>query len=201
MRSCRAPIASLDCMEEFNGGGGGGGGVDSGVHCSNTTGTKEQLLTSCIAAQAQRLQHPSPGIRYRNLGKSGLRVSNVGLGTLNVFPSYLVYRESSSARSLSARSPNASCLRRRYIVSLDPPPRFSRSVNISAAESIPGSASATGYLGFLCRSRPVRASPGMSDFKFSRFHYLFRDAPPPSRRHTVSLRTRIHTICTIRYDL
>lgn len=92
MRSCRAPIASLDCMEEFNGGGGvgGGGGVDSGVHCSNTTGTKEQLLTSCIAAQAQRLQHPSPGIRYRNLGKSGLRVSNVGLGTLNVFPFYLV---------------------------------------------------------------------------------------------------------------
>ncbi|XP_011257430.1 voltage-gated potassium channel subunit beta-2 isoform X3 [Camponotus floridanus] len=61
---CRAPIASLDCMEEFNGGGGGGGGgvgADSGVHCSNTTGTKEQLLTSCIAAQAQRLQHPSPG--------------------------------------------------------------------------------------------------------------------------------------------
>lgn len=93
MRSCRAPIASLDCMEEFNGGGGGGGGgggADSGVHCSNTTGTKEQLLTSCIAAQAQRLQHPSPGIRYRNLGKSGLRVSNVGLGTLNVFPSYLI---------------------------------------------------------------------------------------------------------------
>lgn len=88
MRSCRAPIASLDCMEEFNGGGGGGGGggADSGVHCSNTAGTKEQLLTSCIAAQAQRLQHPSPGIRYRNLGKSGLRVSNVGLGTLNVFP-------------------------------------------------------------------------------------------------------------------
>lgn len=87
MRSCRAPIASLDCMEEFNGGG-GGGGADSGVHCSNTAGTKEQLLTSCIAAQAQRLQHPSPGIRYRNLGKSGLRVSNVGLGTLNVFPRF-----------------------------------------------------------------------------------------------------------------
>ncbi|XP_053993745.1 voltage-gated potassium channel subunit beta-2 isoform X1 [Hylaeus anthracinus] len=89
---CRAPIASLDCMEEFNGGGGvggggggGGGNVDSGVHCSNTAGTKEQLLTNCIAAQAQRLQHPSPGIRYRNLGKSGLRVSNVGLGTWTTF--------------------------------------------------------------------------------------------------------------------
>ncbi|KOC68022.1 Voltage-gated potassium channel subunit beta-2 [Habropoda laboriosa] len=64
---CRAPIASLDCMED------------------NTAGTKEQLLTNCIAAQAQRLQHPSPGIRYRNLGKSGLRVSNVGLGTWTTF--------------------------------------------------------------------------------------------------------------------
>ncbi|KAF7403262.1 hypothetical protein HZH68_006056 [Vespula germanica] len=69
-------------MEEFNG---GGGGAETGVHCSNTAGTKEQLLTSCIAAQAQRLQHPSPGIRYRNLGKSGLRVSNVGLGTWTTF--------------------------------------------------------------------------------------------------------------------
>lgn len=75
---CRAPIASLDCMEEFN-------GVESGVHCNVSTGTKEQLLTSCISSQSQRLQHPSPGIRYRNLGKSGLRVSNVGLGTWTTF--------------------------------------------------------------------------------------------------------------------
>lgn len=75
---CRAPIASLDCMEEFN-------GVESGVHCKASTGTKEQLLTSCISSQS-RLQQPSPGIRYRNLGKSGLRVSNVGLGTLSVSP-------------------------------------------------------------------------------------------------------------------
>ncbi|KAK0177941.1 hypothetical protein PV328_001935 [Microctonus aethiopoides] len=80
---CRAPIASLDCMEEFNG---GSGGMDSGVHCSTThQGTKEQLLTSCIGSQSQRSQHPSPGIRYRNLGKSGLRVSNVGLGTWTTF--------------------------------------------------------------------------------------------------------------------
>lgn len=76
---CRAPIASLDCMEEFN-------GVESGVHCNASTGTKEQLLTGCISSQSQRLQQPSPGIRYRNLGKSGLRVSNVGLGTLSVSP-------------------------------------------------------------------------------------------------------------------
>ena len=66
-------------MEEFN-------GVDSGIHCNTSTGTKEQLLTSCISSQSHRLQHPSPGIRYRNLGKSGLRVSNVGLGTLDVSP-------------------------------------------------------------------------------------------------------------------
>ncbi|XP_046422711.1 voltage-gated potassium channel subunit beta-2 isoform X2 [Neodiprion virginianus] len=81
---CRAPIASLDCMEEFNSGG-GGGGVEGLGNCGPTAGTKEQLLTNCIAAQAHRLQHPSPGIRYRNLGKSGLRVSNVGLGTWTTF--------------------------------------------------------------------------------------------------------------------
>lgn len=95
---CRAPIASLDCMEEFNG---GSGGMDSGVHCSTThQGTKEQLLTSCIGSQSQRSQHPSPGIRYRNLGKSGLRVSNVGLGMHNqtiyiyflfIFPLILIF--------------------------------------------------------------------------------------------------------------
>lgn len=28
---------------------------------------------------------PTPGLRYKNLGKSGLRVSNVGLGTWPVF--------------------------------------------------------------------------------------------------------------------
>lgn len=63
-------------MEEFN------GGTESGVHCSTTQqSTKEQLLSACLTAQTQRSQqHPSPGIRYRNLGKSGLRVSNVGLG-------------------------------------------------------------------------------------------------------------------------
>lgn len=28
---------------------------------------------------------PTPGLRYKNLGKSGLRVSNIGLGTWAVF--------------------------------------------------------------------------------------------------------------------
>ena len=29
---------------------------------------------------------PVPGLRYRNLGKSGLRISNVGLGTFVLLP-------------------------------------------------------------------------------------------------------------------
>jgi hypothetical protein len=64
-------------MEEFN------GVADTSGHFGGTPGTKEHLLTNCLVSHSQRLQHnPSPGIRYRNLGKSGLRVSNVGLGTL-----------------------------------------------------------------------------------------------------------------------
>lgn len=79
---CRAPIASLDCMEELN----GGTGTDSSNQCDSTPGAREKhTLASCIAAsQAHRLQQTSPGIRYRNLGKSGLRVSNVGLGEFSL---------------------------------------------------------------------------------------------------------------------
>lgn len=76
-------------MEEFSAGSafsvlgdrgneGGGGGI-----------TKEQLLLSGLthSAPAQPLpvsRQPSvtPGLRYRNLGKSGLRVSNIGLGKI-----------------------------------------------------------------------------------------------------------------------
>lgn len=83
---CRAPIASLDCMEEFSAGSAfsvlGERGNESGGGI-----TKEQLLLSGLthSAPAQTLQvarQPSitPGLRYRNLGKSGLRVSNIGLG-------------------------------------------------------------------------------------------------------------------------
>ena len=52
--------------------------------------TKEQLLLgglthSAPAAPAQLSRQTSitPGLRYRNLGKSGLRVSNIGLGDCN----------------------------------------------------------------------------------------------------------------------
>jgi hypothetical protein len=80
--SYRAPIASLDCMEEFQ---------STNEHLTQgTPQTKEQLLQS-LSQQTpltasnhgplvSRQSSVTPGLRYRNLGKSGLRVSNVGLG-------------------------------------------------------------------------------------------------------------------------
>ncbi|XP_030755041.1 voltage-gated potassium channel subunit beta-2 isoform X2 [Sitophilus oryzae] len=54
--------------------------------------TKEQLLLSGLAhsapavpLQLTRSTNITPGLRYRNLGKSGLRVSNIGLGTWPTF--------------------------------------------------------------------------------------------------------------------
>lgn len=91
VRRCRAPIASLDCMEEFSAGSGlsaladrdGLGGMGGGNI------TKEQLLLSGLTHSApaaplalSRQTSVTPGLRYKNLGKSGLRVSNIGLGTL-----------------------------------------------------------------------------------------------------------------------
>lgn len=80
---CRAPIASLDCMEEFT-----GTAEQLTMHAAPT---KEALLSGYhsqsmlphvphTANQASRQSSVTPGLRYRNLGKSGLRVSNVGLG-------------------------------------------------------------------------------------------------------------------------
>ncbi|KAK7794166.1 hypothetical protein R5R35_005367 [Gryllus longicercus] len=91
---CRAPIASLDCMEEFSGAEHAGGAGGAGA----APPTKEQLLTGQLTAAgapggqalgpgalASRQSSVTPGLRYRNLGKSGLRVSNVGLGTWVTF--------------------------------------------------------------------------------------------------------------------
>nr|NP_511104.3 hyperkinetic, isoform E [Drosophila melanogaster]AAF46567.3 hyperkinetic, isoform E [Drosophila melanogaster] len=61
---CRAPIASLDCMEEFS---------------------RSISLGSNPALPLRHGSTPTPGLRYKNLGKSGLRISNVGLGTWPVF--------------------------------------------------------------------------------------------------------------------
>ncbi|EDS38110.1 potassium channel beta [Culex quinquefasciatus] len=61
---CRAPIASLDCMEEFS---------------------RSISLGSNPAIPVRNNATATPGLRYKNLGKSGLRVSNVGLGTWPIF--------------------------------------------------------------------------------------------------------------------
>ncbi|XP_066944711.1 voltage-gated potassium channel subunit beta-2 isoform X9 [Macrobrachium rosenbergii] len=65
---CRAPIASLDCMEEFQGCG--------GDHVS--TRSDSQALVSRQSSFASSL-------KYKPLGKSGLRVSQLGLGTWVTF--------------------------------------------------------------------------------------------------------------------
>lgn len=74
--------------ESSGGGGVGGVGVGGGIGIGGNI-TKEQLLLSGLthsvpAQQLQVARQPSitPGLRYRNLGKSGLRVSNIGLGKI-----------------------------------------------------------------------------------------------------------------------
>ncbi|KAJ3655547.1 hypothetical protein Zmor_014672 [Zophobas morio] len=86
---CRAPIASLDCMEEFS----AGSALSALTERSGEGGiTKEQLLLSGLTHSAPnaplqlgKQTTVAPGLRYRNLGKSGLRVSNIGLGTWPTF--------------------------------------------------------------------------------------------------------------------
>lgn len=87
--SCRAPIASLDCMEEFSAGSALSGLAD---RTNDTIITKEQLLLSGLSHSTPGNPVPltrqtsiTPGLRYRNLGKSGLRVSNVGLGMYQMY--------------------------------------------------------------------------------------------------------------------
>lgn len=53
----------------------------------NPYNEKEDSLSPAVPSLLHlplcRQTTPVPGLRYRNLGKSGLRVSNVGLGTIN----------------------------------------------------------------------------------------------------------------------
>lgn len=70
---CRAPIASLDCMEEFS-------GTTAQLDFGRSTS-----LGSNPAIPVRNNATTTPGLRYKNLGKSGLRVSNVGLGTWPIF--------------------------------------------------------------------------------------------------------------------
>lgn len=79
-------------MEEFSAGSALSG--LAGDRQSDIAITKEQLLLSGLSHAAPAAAAPmtltrqtsvTPGLRYRNLGKSGLRVSNVGLGTWPTF--------------------------------------------------------------------------------------------------------------------
>lgn len=66
----RAPIASMDAMEELD-------GMDI------LTGSNPALPNECHVLGKGVL----PGLRYRHLGKSGLKVSSIGLGSLKAFSS------------------------------------------------------------------------------------------------------------------
>ncbi|CAG5008179.1 unnamed protein product [Parnassius apollo] len=70
---CRAPIASLDCMDDFSANSqqmlDQAGEVNVSKHMSSYLGNHTSMPSVV-----------TPGLRYRNLGKSGLRVPNIGLG-------------------------------------------------------------------------------------------------------------------------
>ncbi|KAM7312818.1 uncharacterized protein ISCGN_009722 [Ixodes scapularis] len=68
--NCRAPMASLECLDE-------------GTLSSASSVPASQPPTRQVSLFAQ------PAIRYRNLGKSGLRISNIGLGTWVTFGSLI----------------------------------------------------------------------------------------------------------------
>lgn len=75
-------------MEEFSAGSALSALAERGASEGGIT-TKEQLLLSGLThsapsapLQLARQTSVTPGLRYRNLGKSGLRVSNIGLGKL-----------------------------------------------------------------------------------------------------------------------
>ncbi|XP_068625497.1 voltage-gated potassium channel subunit beta-2 isoform X1 [Battus philenor] len=70
---CRAPIASLDCMDDFSANSqqmlDQAGEITLSKHMSTYMGNHTSMPSVV-----------TPGLRYRNLGKSGLRVPNIGLG-------------------------------------------------------------------------------------------------------------------------
>ncbi|CRK89358.1 CLUMA_CG003114, isoform A [Clunio marinus] len=84
-----APIASLDCMEEFS----GNTGLDlrrsvslgSKASLKNVSSTPGECKVKSSIVNYTQFVTVLKGLRYKNIGKSGLRVSNVALGTWSVF--------------------------------------------------------------------------------------------------------------------
>ncbi|XP_022118932.2 voltage-gated potassium channel subunit beta-2-like isoform X2 [Pieris rapae] len=71
---CRAPIASLDCMDDFS--------THSALHLFQPASWNNMSRHASVymGNHASMPSSVTPGLRYKNLGKSGLRVPNIGLG-------------------------------------------------------------------------------------------------------------------------
>ncbi len=106
--SCRAPIATLDAMEEdpnnqptaaagssssgllttvdATSGLGDGGAAALGLSMAAETANANTLTPAVLASVrsstslSRQSSSVTPGLKFKNLGKSGLKVSNVGLG-------------------------------------------------------------------------------------------------------------------------
>ncbi|XP_065348532.1 voltage-gated potassium channel subunit beta-2 [Cloeon dipterum] len=113
---CRAPIASLDCMDDFQTGAehsastlqqaasGGNAKALEPLALSPAGGPLGALSGGSGGALVSRQSSLTPGLRYRNLGKSGLRVSNVGLGTWVTFGSQLSEEQAEDVVTLAYES-------------------------------------------------------------------------------------------------
>ncbi|XP_031767311.1 voltage-gated potassium channel subunit beta-2 isoform X2 [Galleria mellonella] len=69
---CRAPIASLDCMDDFS--------ANSQQMLDQGEMNMSRHMSTYIGNHTAMPSVVTPGLRYKNLGKSGLRVPNIGLG-------------------------------------------------------------------------------------------------------------------------
>lgn len=71
---CRAPIASLDCMDDFS--------ANSQQMLDQEPGevSVSRHMSAYMGNHTTMTSSVTPGLRYKNLGKSGLRVPNIGLG-------------------------------------------------------------------------------------------------------------------------
>ncbi|KAJ2954398.1 hypothetical protein O0L34_g2662 [Tuta absoluta] len=68
---CRAPIASLDCMDDFSA---------NSQQMLDQAGELTMSRHMSLGNHASMAPVATPGLRYKNLGKCGLRVSSIGLG-------------------------------------------------------------------------------------------------------------------------
>jgi len=77
----RAPIASMDAMEDMDMLTGSNPTIAPELHMLGKLPSSSALAPECHMLVKGTL----PGLRYRRLGKSGLKISNIALGSLKVF--------------------------------------------------------------------------------------------------------------------